>query len=338
MSNIIIEIRTNVKKDGVEYLRSQVPAVEDGVTLEYSKRGAPAKLTFTCIKDRVAGSTDGVKDGLSFPEGAPVIFHYNGKEVFKGYVFEKKRNKEHHIEVTCFDATFYFKNKKNYIFTGLTLDQIVKRVAEDMGRPIGSLSKSNYVIPKLAKQMTSVFDILDCAVALTTIGSGEEFILYDEAGKLYLKSRDEMQLDLYIDKDTFEDFDYSTSIANNTYNRIVVSNSESSDVYVLDDKNSQSKYGVLQLEVDLQNGGNAKEIAKQRLAAHQYVSRSFGVNGHFGDIRVRGGSGVYVDQSMMGDLPKEVKKMWVKSVTHTFSQNDHYMDMTLTDGKGFYSE
>lgn len=338
MSKITIQIETEVKKDGKKYIRIQEPAVEEGVTLEYNKRGAAAKLTFTCIKDREWTGEVMAEGGLSFPEGAIVKLFYGEKQVFFGYVFEKRRNKEHHIEVVCYDRTFYFKNKKNYIFSNATLDQIVRRVAEDMGVPVGSISKSNYVIPKLAKEMTSVFDILDTAVALTTIASGEEFILYDEAGKLYLKSRDEMQLNLYIDKDTFEDFDYSTSIDGNTYNRIVVKGSEDSEPYVLDDKNSQARFGVLQMEVDLQNGGNAKEIARQRLLAHQYVARSFTVNGHFGDIRVRGGSGVWVDHSMMGDLPHKTQKMWVQSVTHTFNHNEHVMDMTLIDGKGFYSE
>ena len=338
MPKITIQIETLVEKDGKKYVRIQEPAVEDGVTLEYNKRGSAAKLTFTCIKDRDWNGDVMAEGGLSFPEGAKVSLYYDEKQVFFGYVFEKSRNKEHHIEVTCYDRTFYFKNKKNYIFTNATLDQIVTRVAEDMGVPVGSISKSKYVIPKLAKELTSVFDVLDTAVGLTTIGGGEEFILYDEAGKLYLKSRDEMQLNLYIDKDTFEDFDYSTSIDGNTYNRIVVKDSKKSEIHVFDDKNSQQKFGVLQMEVDLPEGGNSKEIAMQRLQAHQYVSRSFSVNGHFGDIRVRGGSGVYVDHSMLGDMPRQVQKMWVQSVTHTFNHNEHVMDMTLIDGKGFYSE
>lgn len=318
--------------------RIQEPAVVGAITLERTRGCEPSKLVFTCIKDRDIYGDVQVKDGLSFSEGSQVILRYNDVEMFFGYVFEKQRNKDHHIEVTCYDTLRYFKNKENYVFTGITLDEIVKRIAEDMGYPIGSITKSNYVIPKFIKTDSTMLDIINEAVGLTLIGSSTRYLIYDDYGKLCLKSQEEMQLDLYIDKDTLEDFNYTTSIDSNTYNQIVVKCGDGKEPYILNDKNSQERWGLLQMVIDADGCVNPMESAKLRLDCHNMVSRSFEVTNAFGDVRVRGGSGIYVDQSMMGDLPQETKKMWVERVTHKFDNGEHFMDLTLIDGKDFYND
>ena len=79
------------------------PPVKEGVTIEWERTGAAGKLTFTTVK---TGTED-----MSFQEGDPVCFYYDDKLVFMGYVFTKKRDREHHIEVTCYDQIRYLKNK-----------------------------------------------------------------------------------------------------------------------------------------------------------------------------------------------------------------------------------
>ena len=69
------------------------PPVESGVKIEWERTGSPGKLTFTTVK---------VTNGdMSFGEGDKVCFYYDEKLKFVGYVFTKKRDKEHLIEVTC---------------------------------------------------------------------------------------------------------------------------------------------------------------------------------------------------------------------------------------------
>lgn len=331
--------------------RLQEPAVLDDIKLERARFGEPSKLTFTCIKDRnmltLSDALKGnlsptnkwaeTKDGaLSFSEGNQVILRYGDKDVFFGYVFEKKRNKDHHIEVTCYDRLRYFKNKENYVFNNVRLDQVVKRVAQDLNFPIGEISNTKYVIPNFVKEDATLFDVIDHASQLTTIATNNTYILYDDYGKICLKSQDELMLDILIDEDTAEDFDYVSSISENTYNQIVVksSNNESGEPIVLNDNTTQKQWGTLQTVVDSQDGGNAMQKAKLMMEHHNKVFRTLSVNGQFGDIRVRGGSGVYVNLHL-GDI-KVQQKMWVDSVTHTFSDNDHYMDLTLIDGGRFY--
>lgn len=321
--------------------RIQQPAVLEGITLERSRSCEPSKLVFTCIKDRGYGEEGWAEGGLSFAEGCEVIFSYGNTDMFRGRVFEKRRNKDHHIEVTCYDNLRYGKNEENYVFTNIRLDQIVTRIAQDLEYPLGHITKTNYVIPKFIKTDSTILDVLNEAIGQTSDNTGIDYVLYDDCGRLCLKSSDEMMLDLYIDKDTFSDFEYGSSIDSNTFNRIVVQvgdkDSDHKELIIEEDRKRQEHWGLLQKVIKVgENAEKAKELAKFALIQHCRVTRSLTINNQFGDVRVRGGSGIYIDHSMFGDLPQLIQKMWVHKVTHKFDHNDYYMDLTLTDERGFF--
>lgn len=305
----------------------QEPAVIDGIQWKTKRRGEPASLTFTCIKD----------SNLSFPEGAEVIFRYGHQDVFSGYVFQKHRNKDQHIEVTCYDRTRYFKTKENYVFTGLRADQIITRIAMDMGIRIGHISNTGYVIPKFAKTDCTMWDVIQEAIDLTTMATRVLYTLYDDYGSLCLKSQSEMYTDYLLDQDVAEDFDYTTSIDQNTYNQIVVKVNDGEPV-IVEDTTSIGHYGLLQHVTDSQNAENARAKAKALLEIHNHVECSFGINGAFGDINVRAGSSIYVDMNLGDNHGNLHQSMIVDEVTHTFENGDHFMDLTLMDGSKFYVE
>lgn len=338
--------------------RVQEPAIVEGVTWETARMGEPGKLVFTCIKDRATlgyqdllnGSISPVNkfyrgDGaLSFSEGAEVIFRYGDTPVFSGFVFEKRRNKDQHIEVTCYDRLRYFKNKENYAFKNVRLDQIVRRIVEDLGVRAGDISNTLYTIPTFLKEDMTFFDIIHDAISETVMATGELYCLYDNYGSICLKSWRDMLLPIAIDQDTAEDFDYGTSIDSNTYNQVVVkcSSNDSNSVYTLNDegdkatkrRSTQEQWGVLQTVVNVNNPAYMKQMAELVLKNHNQVTRSLTINGQFGDIRVRGGSGVYLSLDLGDEIAN--KMMMVEKVTHTFNENDHFMDLTLVDGRGYY--
>lgn len=302
----------------------QEPAIVEGITWETARVGEPARLTFTVIKD----------DKLAFSEGAEVNFLYGDTKVFSGYVFEKSRNKDHHIEVTCYDRTFYLKNKENYVMAGVRADQIITRIAMDMGIRVGEMANTKYVIPKFAKADVAMIDTIQDALDETMMATGELYCLYDDFGSLTLKNMKDMITDVLVTVDTAEDFDYTTSINGNTFNSIVVNN-DKGDPVVLNDKNTQKRWGVLQMVVDNQSGENSMDLAKALLSMYNQVSRTLTVNGAIGDIRVRGGSSVYV-HLYLGDHTCN-QSLIVNRVTHTFENGHHSMELTLIDGRGFYA-
>ena len=308
--------------------RVQEPIVLEGIEWETSRKGAPGKLTFTCIKDET----------LSFPEGAHVRFTYDGAKVFYGFVFTKQRNKEHHIQVTAYDQLRYLKNKTSYIFSNIRADQVVSRVAQDFLLKTGSLANTGYVIPKFNKENMTLFDIILDAVDATVMATGNLYVLYDDFGKICLKHIKDTKIDLLINDSTAEDFDYSTSIDSNTYNRIVLTDSEDKsekNVVKAQDPKHITQWGVLQYFEAMSNGGNTQATADALLEMYNAVSRSLSIKGHFGDIRCRAGSGVYLDLNL-GDLPQRRQHMLVDKAKHVFNHDDHYMDLTLIGCEEFY--
>lgn len=301
----------------------QEPATIEGIQWETARVGEPSKLTFTVIKD----------DKLSFSEGAETIFKYGNVNVFSGYVFEKRRNKDHHIEVTCYDRTFYLKNKENYVMAGVRADQVITRIAADMGLRVGEIANTGYVIPKFAKSDMALIDVIQDALDETMMATGELYCLYDNFGSLTLTHMKDMITDLLITHDTAEDFDYATSINGNTYNSIVVTTNEG-DPIVVNDTRTQKQWGVLQNVVNQTTGGNAAETAKIMLQMYNQVSRTLTVNGCLGDIRVRAGSSVYVYLNLGDHICNQ--SLLVNRATHKFENGHHSMELTLIDGRGFY--
>lgn len=325
---------------------SQEPVVTEGITWETARSGEPAKLTFTVIKDNTVdsdgipvdegeGATNTEYNGIKFNEGDRVSFYYGETPVFFGYVFEKKRNKDHHIEVTCYDPTFYLKAKEHYVMTNVRLDQIVSRVADDIGLPFGYLENTEYYIPKFAKSESTLFDIIGDAITETYMATGDLYCLYWDFENLVLKHSGDMVIPIQINSSTAEDFDYSTSINGNTYNSVVVK-VEDSKSQVFNNFDSQDKWGVLQIVVDKQAGKTPKETADIVLSMYNRVSRTLNVNGALGDVRVRGGSSVYVDLNLGDHRCNQI--LLVSRATHTFDNGHHSMELTLIDGRGFYGK
>lgn len=303
------------------------PAIEEGITWETERVGAPGKLTFTVIKT----------PDIWFNEGDQVKFTYDGINVFHGFVFTKTRNKDHYIQVTAYDQMRYLKNKTTYIMSNVRADQVLKRIADDFLLRCGELPNTGFVIPRFEQSNVSLFDIILDALDYTVMNTGNLYYLYDDFGKLMLKNIKDSALDVIIHEETAEDFDYSTSIDSNTYNRIIITDSENQseeNIVKEHDQDNIKKWGVLQLVETAQNGENSQAKAAALLKMHNRISRSLQIKGQFGDVRCRAGAGIYLSLNL-GDMVAN-QRMLIEKATHTFNENDYVMDLTLMGCDEFY--
>lgn len=297
------------------------PPVKDGVQIEWDRSGSPGKLTFTTVK---------TGDDMAFQEGDPVSFYYDNKPIFLGYVFTKKRDKEHHIEVVCYDQIRYLKNKYTYVFENKTATEIIKALCADFGLQTGDMDNTSYIIPAIAVENKSAMDIMLGALDETTLNTGNMFVLYDDFGKLQVKDCANMVSETLIMEDTAENFDYSSSIDDETYNDIVLyykDKKKTIQLFTASNQDSINKWGRLRYfeEVDTPTVGQSK--ADNLLKLYNRKTRSLKVTDAFGDISVRGGTLIPVKLDL-GDI-KTSNYMLVEKVTHKF-ENDHYsMDLTL---------
>lgn len=310
--------------------KAYIPVIEEGIEWSTERRSVPGKLTFKVVKDKI----------INFQEGAAVRFKVNGDPVFYGFVFTKKRDKNQIITVTAYDQLRYLKNKDTYVYENKTAAQLLKMIASDFKLNLGTVEDSKYVIASRVEDNTSLFDMIENALDLTLQNSKKMFVLYDEFGKLTLKNIASMRVGksgkyLMIDSQTSENFDYTSSIDSDTYNKVKLTydneDTGKREVYISQDSGHINEWGVLQYFDTLKKGENGKAKADALLKLYNSKTRNLKITNAIGDIRVRAGSMVVIDLDL-GDM-KLKNFMLVEKAKHTFKQNEHFMDLTLRGGE-----
>lgn len=315
-------------KEGPEIMiqsdKVYVPVLVDEITLERPRKGGPSKLTFTVLKDSL----------LSFFEGNPVSFTWNGEKMFFGFVFTKSRTDLTTITVTAYDQLRYLKAKDTLSYANKTYAQLVQMLADDYGLQCGELEDTGYQIPARIEE-TTLLDMLGNASDETVLHTGKLFVLYDDYGRLRLQSMANMMLPLMVDGDTVESFDYRSSIDSDVYTRVKLASDNSTtgerETYITNDEANQAKWGILQYyekESGEVNAGALQTKAKAILSYYGTRNRTLRLTGVLGDTRVRGGS-LLLAVLGLGDLNMR-NVMCVESAKHFFRDGIHTMDLTLS--------
>lgn len=299
-------------------------AVEEGIEWETHRKGTPGKLTFNIVKD----------ESLGFYEGDAVRFDYDGHKIFFGFVFIKKRNNNRIISVTCYDQLRYFKNKDTYVYANKTAAQVLQMIAEDFRLKTGIVANTKHVIASRVEDNQELFTIMDNALSDTTLNTGDLYVLYDDYGSLNLRNIKMLKSDLLIDEDSGETFEYTTSIDENTYNKIklIRENKETGkrEIYIAQDSSNINEWGVLQMTEKLDENANGKAKADGMLKLYNRKSRKLHIDKVFGDPTIRGGSQVAV-KMYLGDITV-AHFMMVETCKHIFKESYHRMDLKLIGG------
>lgn len=306
------------------------PAVEEGIEWSTERKDIPGKLTFKVLKD----------DILDFSEGSPVRLRVDGDDVFFGFAFKQQRAKDQIITVTAWDQLRYLKNKDTKVYEDKTAAQFIQMIAEDYSLNVGTLEDTGYIIESRIEENVSLFEMVANALDLTLTNTGNMFVLYDDFGKLTLKSLSSMYVGvpgayLMIDEETGQNFDYTSSIDDNTYNKIKLTydNEDTGrrEVYIAQDSSNINKWGVLQYFDTLQKGENGQAKADTLLKLYNKKTRNLRMSNVFGDNRVRAGSMIVVNLDL-GDT-KLKNWMLVEKCKHIYKESEHYMDLTLRGGE-----
>lgn len=301
------------------------PVVSGAITLTTERAGTPGKMSFKVVKDSV----------INFHEGDKVTFSYGGSDMFCGYVFKKQRTSDGLISVTVYDQLRYFKNKDTYSYSNLTATELINRIATDCGVFCGKLSDTGYAIPSRVESGVSLMDICQRAIDLTFDATGKLFALYDECGALRLSNIEEMALDLLIHAGAAGDFDYTSSIDDETYNyiKLAYEDNDSGETvfHCASDPELIKRWGKLQYYGKVETGEDGFALANSMLNIYGGKTRKLRISDVVGDVQVKAGCLLPV-QMDLGDLDFNSFLM-AEKVVHTFDHNMHTMDLTLVGGE-----
>lgn len=302
----------------------QFPPVVEGAKLTWERKGTPGKLTFTVVKS----------PGLNFQEGDPVKLTVNGTPMFYGFVFIKSRDKDGTIDVTAYDQLRYLKNKDTITDEGLKASDLLKRIATDFRLNLGTVEDTGYTMETVVEENQTLFDMIQNALDETLLNTGKLFVLYDDCGSLTLKDINSLKTNLLIDAEAAENFNYSSSIDDATYNKIKLAfNNEKTgkrDLYVAQDGANINQWGVLQYFEEIQTATGAPAKAETLLAHYDRKTRKLTIKNAFGRADIRAGSAIMVSLNL-GDIIAN-QYLMAEKVVHTFKGDEHMMDLTLVGG------
>lgn len=307
-----------------------IPAIEDGLEWTTERIGSPGKTSFKVIQDGT----------LSIAEGNEVSIKEDGTNIFFGYIFKLKRDRDGIITVTAYDQLRYLKNKDTYLYENKTATQFIQMIATDFNLQVGEMDDSKYIIPSRTEENTSLFDMIGNALDLTIQNNKEMYILYDDFGKLTLKNLSNMKVGsgnsyLMLSEETGENYEYSSSIDDQTYNKVKLTYDNDStgtrDVYIAKDGAHMNEWGVLQYFDKLSKGENGQAKADALLQLYNQKTRKLKLTKQLGDSRVRAGSLVVVNLNL-GDISLK-NFMLVEKCKHTWNNGEHWMELTLRGGE-----
>ena len=313
-----------------EGTKAYIPSVEEGIEWTTERSGIPGKLTFRVLND----------DTLDFSEGSAVRLKVDGDNIFCGFVFKQSRDKDQIIKVTAYDQLRFLKNKDTYVYENKTAAQFIRMVAADFALNTGTIDDTTFTIESRVEENTSLFEMIENALDLELTNSGELYVLYDDFGKLTLKHLSEMYVGnpgayLMIDEKTGKNFEYTSSIDDNTFNKVKLTydNEDTGfrEVYIAQDGANINRWGILQYYDTLSKGENGQAKADALLKLYDKKTRTLKITNAIGDNRVRAGSMVVIRLDL-GDM-KLNNFMLVESCKHIYKQGEHWMNLTLKGGE-----
>ena len=217
-----------------------MPNVLDGITWTTERKNAPGQLDFKVIVD----------EKLNISEGNAVRFKVDNNNIFYGFIFKLKRDKEKIISITAYDQLRYLKNKDTYVYGNKTASELIKMIAEDFKLQTGEIEDTGFKITSRIEDNTPLFDIIENALDITFENKKSMYVFYDDFGKLRLKSLENMKVDILIDEETAENYEYISSIDEDTYNKIklIYDNEETGkrEIYIAQSSENINKWGILQ--------------------------------------------------------------------------------------------
>lgn len=304
------------------------PTVEEGLTITMERKGVPSKCEFTIINE-----PNNLSSNIEFDQGDPVKVKISKTWMFYGFIFTKKRDKDNRIKIICYDQLRYLQNKETYVLTNKTVGEVIKMIAKDFNLNVGEIIDSKYKIPRIIQDGT-LFDTILFCIEETTKATGELYVFYDHVGKLTLKPLKKMFKNVIIDNSVFEDFNYESTIDKQTFNKISLKyqgQDGQTQKFIIDDKKSIEKWGVLQHNEDVKDINNIKKIGDKLLKMLNSRTRTLRINNAMGAVELSGGTMCMVKLDL-GDI-KLNNNMVVDYVQHKVEDGLYSMNLELIGGE-----
>lgn len=297
---------------------------------------SPGILSLTVVKG----------NQLYILEGFEIRVFYNDNPIFVGYITDRQRNGDDDLNIVAQDQTFYLKNEIVKPIVEETASTIFEKLCKEFKFKYAIKNPSTFKIENRIADKEKLWDVFQKAIKEATVGELKLFLIRDNVGTLefydvatVLPNVVNVRYETYGENSLVGDFTYDSSIAEDTYNRVIVSYHDSKtnkrEVYNQTDNSSQpsiENWGILQtvINVDFElTPAKAQEIAKRVLQQKNRATKTFNIS-CYGNPNVKAGDVVILNFPELFELEKlkNLSYYIVKSCRHNFGAV-HTMDLEV---------
>ncbi|MDQ0154906.1 XkdQ/YqbQ family protein [Robertmurraya andreesenii] len=264
-------------------------------------------------------------------KGKEMRFYHNGEFLFRGLVYADTIDSDGKQSITAYDENVYLtKSNDERKFTNVKASDIAKRLCSDFGIPVGAISDTGYVIPKLHMTGDTLYDFIIKALTLTKKQNGRRFFIYNHLGKLYLKERKEHIIEgqILVGSNLIS-ASYSQSIEDlKTQVKVVGGNEKSPIIITVKDDTLRKKFGVMQ-HIESVDEKLSKSQVEQR--ARELLKQLGTINDDaqvtcIGNTKAVAGASMRVREPMTGIIGD----YYITQDTHTFGTDGYQTTLTLS--------
>jgi len=236
----------------------------------------PGKLEFSILEDKA----------VFLRAGDIIEVIADGKKLFKGKVFVRKKKKEKLWQITAYDNLRYLKNEDTIVFGAGTASARFTKICQTQGVPYKVLDNSGYNCAAVVQDKKTYFTMIDEAIRETRTGNYMRYGIRDNYGTLEFFALNRFVTKLVLgDGSLVTGYNYEASI-DDAYNAIKViredKDTETREVYASTHSGNIAKWGRLQMvenvsDADL-NSAQLKQQAADLLAEHNKETKTLSLD------------------------------------------------------------
>lgn len=210
----------------------------------------------------------------------------DGKNIFKGKVFKRKKSKKKLWSIVAYDNLRYLQNKDTLVFGVNKLADRFNNICQIQGIPHKVLDSNGYQLASKVEDNESYFSMLDSALQEVRDNNNARFAIRDNFGTLELFDLNRGITKLMIgDNSLLSDYDYEASV-DDSYNvvKVIKEDSETKQRQIFTASNSSliDRWGKLQMvekvtESDV-NSAQLRQKANDLLSANSKEVRTLSLD------------------------------------------------------------
>lgn len=292
------------------------------------RRGNPARsITVTLLDDDGYGHA---RSGIQVEEGWHCIFKYNGEELFRGIFMTQSASEKKTGDYKAYDNGIYLSNNKDtFTYEKKRADEVFSDVCKRFGLPVDEVAKTKYQIPDLTKKKSTGWDAIEDALSQEFENSEARYYVFSSKGKLSLRRRlDNVVQWVFETGANISSYKYSNSIEK-VRTRVKMLSKEGKVVAEAKDAELEKLIGIMQ-DVDTPdeslNSGQINSLAKSKLNELKTPAKKLTLSKAIGIPEVISGVAIYAIIPHLGLK----RTLYVEQDNHTFQDNMHTMNLTLT--------